>query len=379
MNGDPFFNPCEFNIIEVYVYYDRPLLFSCDDRLGHIYLAVLVEEGDDGEKWLYVELSRTRFEYVRTGGMDLHDAYRRAENGYVYSVKYSSRGDYGGFESLRSNTLTEDMLPEKGRVLHAESKVITASLATRATQAVREIIDLDLKFPNLYQHEAPANRLSQIIASMQSVMSQIGMAIAAKPINMVVKPFMANSFLIEFETEKQIDVFGESVASDVTKKLFTLLSMGADLPNLSQELKSLPPQAVAAYLDLLKTLTDPVDQTIVEWASPKKGYGGKTFISSKVANDMITAIEMEGSTSVEVINIVGKLLGINLITHYYAVLSESDGKYTGHINEDIFLSDEVQNAQINRMYNCMIEKKTQLKITTGEPEISYHLMMLEQA
>jgi hypothetical protein len=53
-------------IVEVYIHYDRPLLFSCRDKVGQKYISVLVEEDDDeNETWLYVPVSQRRFEMLR--------------------------------------------------------------------------------------------------------------------------------------------------------------------------------------------------------------------------------------------------------------------------------------------------------------------------
>ena len=75
--------------IEVYEFYDQPLLFSCRNASGSIFLAVSIDENDDFETWLYVSMSPNRFRNVRSGAIDLHDAFADAEDGIVYEVRTS--------------------------------------------------------------------------------------------------------------------------------------------------------------------------------------------------------------------------------------------------------------------------------------------------
>ena len=45
----------KLELIEAYQFYDHlPILFACRNASSHIFLAVLVDEEDDFELWLYV-------------------------------------------------------------------------------------------------------------------------------------------------------------------------------------------------------------------------------------------------------------------------------------------------------------------------------------
>ena len=68
-----------------------PLLFSAANAAGHLYLAVAVAENGFAETWLYVGISAERLNLVRSGAIDLHDAFAKAEDGFLLRVLISPR------------------------------------------------------------------------------------------------------------------------------------------------------------------------------------------------------------------------------------------------------------------------------------------------
>src|SRR5262245_16335363 len=73
--------------LEVYEFYDKPVLFACRNASDNIFLGVLATEEDEFETWLYVSLSRRRFTQVRADTIDLHDAFALAEDGIAFEVQ----------------------------------------------------------------------------------------------------------------------------------------------------------------------------------------------------------------------------------------------------------------------------------------------------
>ena len=97
--------------IEVYVYVDRPCLFSCRNATGYLFLAVWVDETEVDNLWLYVPVSEARFQAIRTGEIDLHDAFLQSEDGFVYQVKVSRNDDPDRVQAISCNTLDRSWLP----------------------------------------------------------------------------------------------------------------------------------------------------------------------------------------------------------------------------------------------------------------------------
>lgn len=76
-------------ILEIYEFYNMPVLFACQNRTGHFYLAVWVDETENENIWLYVPLSFQRLMNLRQGALELRDAFVQPEDGFVFKVSVS--------------------------------------------------------------------------------------------------------------------------------------------------------------------------------------------------------------------------------------------------------------------------------------------------
>ena len=112
-------------IIETYVYYDQPVLFSCKSAAGHLYLAVAADENEEHETWLYVAVSAKRLNLIRSGAIDLHDAFAEPEDGFLLQeiIPYDNQIQ-PRLESIQPNQISEDMLPVPGECLDLEIETL---------------------------------------------------------------------------------------------------------------------------------------------------------------------------------------------------------------------------------------------------------------
>ena len=115
----------KLEIVETYVYYDQPVLFSCKDAAGHLYLAVAADENNQHETWLYARVSVERLNLIRSGAIDLHDAFTDTEDDYLFQVRFPyDTPTSPQIESIKSNQVSEDMLPIPGECLGLETETL---------------------------------------------------------------------------------------------------------------------------------------------------------------------------------------------------------------------------------------------------------------
>ena len=112
----------KLDIIEIYVYYDRPCLFSCRNLTGHLFLAVWIDETKIEDIWLYVPISEGRFQSIRSGEIDLRDAFLKSEDSFVYKVTIPQKNRLSMVETIQSDRLNEDWLPVAGEYLECETQ-----------------------------------------------------------------------------------------------------------------------------------------------------------------------------------------------------------------------------------------------------------------
>ncbi len=112
----------KLEIVEVYAYYDQPILYSCKNAAGHLYLVVAADENDKYLTWLCVAVSTERLNLIRSGTIDLHDAFAHPENQYTIQVRvpYEAHVSHE-IDWTQSNQISEDMLPIPGECLDLES------------------------------------------------------------------------------------------------------------------------------------------------------------------------------------------------------------------------------------------------------------------
>lgn len=110
-------------IIEIYDYYDQPILFACKNAAGHLHLVVAADENDQYETWLYARVSPERLTLIRSGVIDLHDAFADPEDGRLFQVKFPYDNPTSPqIEYLESNQIPEDMLPTRGERLDLKAE-----------------------------------------------------------------------------------------------------------------------------------------------------------------------------------------------------------------------------------------------------------------
>ena len=113
----------KLEIVEVYEYYDQPVLYSCKNASEHFYLVVAADENDKYVTWLCVAVSTERLNLIRSGKIDLHDAFADSENPYTIQVKvpYDEHASVQ-IDWTQSSQISEDMLPMPGERLDFETE-----------------------------------------------------------------------------------------------------------------------------------------------------------------------------------------------------------------------------------------------------------------
>ncbi|MDX2078218.1 MAG: DUF6575 domain-containing protein [bacterium] len=103
----------KLELVEVFEYYDKPILFACRSASGQLYLVVQENDYDEYETWLYCSLSNTRFQQIRSGGIDLYNAFKLAEDDFVFLVKLFYNADIDSeITPIPVAQLEENQLPK---------------------------------------------------------------------------------------------------------------------------------------------------------------------------------------------------------------------------------------------------------------------------
>jgi len=118
----------DLDLIKVIEYYDKPVFVLCKNHCGDLFLAVEIDEGEEEEIWLYAKMTPERWELIKDNIIDLHYAFRLAENNVVYEVHiaYDSKLP-ATYQMLHALKVQDDRLPQKYEYLDRKHLQETAT------------------------------------------------------------------------------------------------------------------------------------------------------------------------------------------------------------------------------------------------------------
>lgn len=381
-------------VVEVYEYFDGPVLFTARNERDQAFLVTLAEDQNDRRRWLLVPMSKRRYEHVRSGGVDLYDAFAAAEGGYVYSLSELADGNRVGEWKVVGDLLQAE-LPLVGEALDLDTVTLAervgVDVAEVAGQARREVVTFRLAFRGRRRSEAPAGRLGQILDGVQNLLYAIGQGVVTEPtrrgvipanvvqeMEMDVASVFAGSFGVELRARETSDLFGDSYVGDAIEWLVKLLEVTEeDNDNLAVILTQLKGRSTAKYRELLLCLECAVDELNVAWGSPKAGRGREVKVTNDRIAQAISIIgEMEPEEPVD-FTITGRLIGLNVRTKTYELWDMNENrKLVGRVVDEAMPTAE--HATISNIYVAEIREETETTVG-GDVETRYRLLSLTPA
>jgi hypothetical protein len=98
-------------LVEVYLYYDRPCLFSCRNEKGDLFLVLWIDQTSDSDRWLYAPFSEEVLDGTRSGDADLRSLFQNCPGNRVFDVEVFNDGRSSTLKTLNCSGLTDDLLP----------------------------------------------------------------------------------------------------------------------------------------------------------------------------------------------------------------------------------------------------------------------------
>ncbi len=381
----------KLNLFEVYEFYDKPVLFTCRNELNHLFLSVLVEENVDEGTWLYVPLSERRFSQIRSGGIDLHDAFAESETGFVYVVKsLVTTDEFTEIINIPTSNLTDESLPKKGENLQIKTETyprLDVPTRIKAEQSKRIVLRLSFEFQNVYRTEAPAKFLGEVLRTVQDAINSIGQAKkedattrGAIPRNilfnneLLVQGMGAGSFELELVSANHVNLLDEADIEDAIEELVQLINIGSNADPLKEKLLTLKLRVAGNYLEFLQSISKNTQNIKMEWASPRVTRGGNGAISSLTAKSAISIIQLGAEDEVSYKDVIGSLEGGSLRNKTFEFEVSDKEKFTGKVSNEAM--KQVEGAILGNSYKASLRVIQTLKPMTGEVEIKYELLEL---
>ncbi|MFM6040222.1 MAG: DUF6575 domain-containing protein [Sphaerospermopsis kisseleviana] len=380
----------QLEIIEVYDFYDKPVLFSCKNKSGLTFIVVCVDSSDFAEIWLYAPVSSSRFQSVIKGDVELRHIFAETEDAFVYQVEIPYEDEINVIvKNIECNQIPDDYLPELGQFIQSEFQNIE-NIEVVSTQKRREILDFVLKFPDKDIQEAPVGDLGLILSSLQETIDAIGQIKSGKSESHII-PFeikqktqvvmsgvFSGSFGIRLEGtvyEEDSLGLGESFLGQCFKEFIQLINLGANSEELPAKLNILKKKTAFKYTEFLIALTRiGISKLHINWASP----GQKVQVGeieqetiSKVIDVINNTIRAETEICVKV-----KLTQINYNTRT-TTLQEvgSRKKYKCSIADSAI--KDVKSIEEDSVYVATIQEYAIVSTVLNKEKHEYELLSLK--
>ncbi|MFZ2727102.1 MAG: DUF6575 domain-containing protein [Methylococcaceae bacterium] len=382
----------KLEVKDIFEFYDIPRLFTCKNKTGQHYLALSIDEYEEQLIWLYLGISVDRLNLLINNKIDLLYVFKNPENGFLFKVKTTYLSEHSELESIFPEQLTEEELPCENTYLTCETVKYNYGLGEidpqeSALASKREVCNLHFYPSNGYKSELDIKILGKTLISLQETIDSIGQKHLGKttikgkiPIDTLqqtalnVCQIFEGSFGIQLKSSYiENDIFNYSLVSDSIAEAFNLFMLKDNEMELKNRLHELKGRVASKYQQFLKDLLSIESDLKIEWGSPKNKRGGSFILEHKVIRktfDIINKLEISEKDN---ISIEGKLIGCNVRTKTYEILSLNDeAKFSGRISDNA----DIQHPIINDIYQVEIEHIIKTKLSSGEEKNEWNLIRL---
>ncbi|RKU31565.1 hypothetical protein C6497_01600 [Candidatus Poribacteria bacterium] len=383
-------------VIENYVYNDDPALFSCKNSAGQLHL-VAVGKNDQHKTWLRVGISNVRFNYIRSGGLELRSVFTDAGYGTLLQVRVPHDDSIKpSLEVIHPNEIPEDLLPLPGERLGLKTETLPALSNAQeiASSSARELVNFAFNFGGIFRTEAPVDFLGNILTGLQQVINRIGAKCVnstSKKIPEDIKSSMgisllevgAGSFEIQLASTEYVGILKESELGNSINEFVKILNSGSNEDELKSLMDQFGPRVAKGYTNFLKPLSESVIDTKFTWTSPHPDRGGTAKLTQSQIINAIDILEKIQEETSEKITIRGTLVGISVRDKTFQLETSDDNYYErdffkGKITDEAFETEIVKNATVNKQYTAEIQGFAQIGETKDETNIKFRLLSLNK-
>ncbi|MFJ7523636.1 DUF6575 domain-containing protein [Streptomyces griseus] len=386
----------ELKMLETFIDYDGPRLFSCVSLTDQLYLALWVEEGEEGDSWIYLPISQARLGMVTSGGISLRAALESPE-GFLYEVFMPH--DVDSSDSVRphaASAIPASWLPAEESFLNLETHTLPLAepgnvFELRARQESRTRLRFELRPPDFARSEAPVRSIGALLTHAQVVYDNIGHsefeenppprgrvpAEVARQTALSMVGATASSFVLEMASSQLDDLFGSSLFVDVTHKLLGLLNADLDNSELADRLAEIKPRAAKSFRVLVEKFAETGGDVTVAAAGTSFSYTARDFPVEKLHSFLGRLRQLVPDDDVQLIRGRMRLFQINTDRKTFGLRDETfdpHASYEGAIDDSAWR--QASHSTVEDMYDVVIEGVTVTDEAIGERKTKYRLVQL---
>lgn len=364
----------KIRIIRILEYYDVPQLFIAEDAIGVRFLCLLYDIADDGElKIISVTVSENKLNDFVKGHVDLLAMFTSPEvEDSIFQVHMKEDGI---FAEQYNGVLDSSMLPDE-EYFYNDSLNENEEMLSRAIATNKPVIRLAFETPQ-NRHDMDARSLSAALVHFQSLVDNSYRKLYKEETNtnstLRVTTFLAASFDVEFISEEDLDMFGQSKLGqtfDVIQRLFSATS-----DEVIETLRNLKGFAANSFRNFLDVLLDNDLSINLKWVF--------STIDSEVHQSQVEKNRLQTLHDIVTNN---SELGCEEITFEGSFTSaNTNGKWSFQPLEGKEIKGDSENASLmsgvtlaEKTYKIVCNAQKSLNETTLKEKTKYTLMRFEK-
>jgi len=389
----------ELRLVEVYRFYDRPVFYSCRNGSGQYFVALWIDDGEDGnETWLYAPVSTRRLRELNHGLITSREVFTQAEDSRVLLVR-TRLAEVVDVIPLTTHDLSDDMLPKAGLYVVSDHPDVEENGAIEyASRNNRDCIFLHLDFPEISQLEAPADRLGAVLCAVQKTLdSLVGAEFDRKTTvfqrdsdkwkkerrkfvrrgNMRFVGHAYGSYQIQLASANT-DLFSDNVLADSIELLAEVLRTAEDREGTKAILLNAGGGRVTnSYVEFLAALRKSRSPFVqLDWATRTADRSGTVTVSTSTLDALIEQLNSWTEVTLVERTFIGVVRGFLPKSGKFEI--EDEGILEGKLSDDIGAQDRdvIATATLGQFYEITLQEKTTTRIASGDETIERLLVRI---
>ncbi len=334
-------------ISEVWVEFNGPRLFTCENAAGHAYIGMWVMEGKDRDVYLFMAVSHERLETIRRGMMPLCVAIVSSECG-IEEVTFFPDGSVAKSRHLDAEQIPKEYLPSEDAVVtiyedqeHREPEITSVTMAVRSR---REIVDVCVDGGAARFHELQTRRLGTLLLNTQDLLDDLANPESATrgrlPKALIDEtqfnalPVAAGSFRIRLASANACDLFFDTgMATKAARQMVDLIQACAKPDSLGPAAEGIGPRAAGKLRDLLGDLSADGLSLTVDWGSPAD-HRNVARLSGREVHEAFTALTQKALPVSSIFTVHGRLTGLDTDKRSFRFHADDGSLYTGSYTDN---------------------------------------------
>ncbi len=375
------------------LYYDGLQLFEARDAIGGHYLAMLLDQLVDGDRYLVVGVSPEGLARFRMGELDLRSLILDLGREVWYLTTIPGDLDDALLLTPQSELLQDNsLLPDEGFLLHGHPT--TDEVLREARRRRNLVVEIAADPPeSLAGHRIRMETLADLLGRVQQLAKHAYRAalrdvapakrattdVREGYLMDVVVPAAPGSFKVILEAssipDTTLNLFGQSQLTYALQRIDELFKFASDPDQSVPIVQRHRGRVATAYLGLLRFLVERDTGLRYSWAEPTSDRPRHRSVSKNDARSLVDAFSVVSGIGSEPVTVVGRFAKFNRSTGDWGLVGAKE-QYSGKVRDD---GPSLDGLKVGEMYRFYCTEETVETDRTGRQSRTLYLNEHERA